>query len=36
MADGVGWIVRFNSPEKSFDSYKSIYDKAFNSFSLLK
>ncbi|MCL5770725.1 MAG: hypothetical protein M1479_00405 [Actinobacteria bacterium] len=31
-----GWIVRFNSPEKSFDSYKTIYDTAFNSFRLLK
>jgi len=34
--DKTGWIVRFNSPEKSFDSYKTIYDTAFNSFSLLK
>ena len=34
--DGTGWIVNFNSPQKSFDSYKSIYDTAFDSFSLLK
>ena len=34
--DGTGWIVRFNSPEKSFDSYKTIYNTAFDSFRLIK
>ncbi len=34
--ENIGWIVRFNSPEKSFDNYETIYDTALNSFSLLK
>ena len=31
-----GWILGFNSPQKSFDSYKSIFDTSFNSFRLLE
>jgi len=37
LIDGeTGWIVRFNSPEKSFDSCKTVYDTAFDSFRLIK
>ena len=36
IKDGTGWILRFNSPQKSFDSYKSIYETSFDSFSLLE
>jgi hypothetical protein len=34
--NGTGWIICFNSPEKSFDGYETIYNKAFNSFILIK
>lgn len=36
VVDGTGWILRFNSPQKSFDSYKSTCDTSFYSFRLLK
>ncbi|GAG19175.1 unnamed protein product, partial [marine sediment metagenome] len=29
VEDGTGWILRFNSSQKSFDSYKSIFNTSF-------
>jgi uncharacterized lipoprotein YehR (DUF1307 family) len=34
--DGSGWLFGFACPQKSFDSYKSTFDTALNSFRLLK
>lgn len=36
VSNGTGWILGFNSPQKSFDSYKSTFDTSLNSFSLLE
>lgn len=36
VENGTGWILGFNSPQKSFDSYESIFGTSLNSFSLLK
>ena len=36
VEDGTGWILRFNSPQKSFNSYGSIYETSFGSFHLLE
>ena len=36
VEDEIGWILSFNSPQKSFDSYKPIFDTSFNSFRLLE
>jgi len=34
--DGTGWLFGFACPKKSFDSYKSTFNTALNSFRLLK
>ncbi len=36
VANGTGWILGFYCPQESFDSYKSTFDTALNSFRLLK
>jgi len=36
LSNGTGWILGFNSPKKSFDSYKSTFNTSLNSFSLLE
>ena len=35
VENGTGWILGFNSPQKSFDSYKSTFNTALHSFRLL-
>ncbi|MBA7569247.1 hypothetical protein ES708_10985 [subsurface metagenome] len=36
VENGTGWILGFDSPQKSFDSYKSIFETSLNSFRLFK
>ena len=36
VENGTAWILAFDCPQKSFDSYESIFDTAINSFRLLK
>jgi len=36
IKNNTGWVLVFNSPEASFDSYKSAFNTCFNSFRLLK
>lgn len=36
VENGTGWILGFDSPQKSFDSYSYIFETFLNSFKLLK
>ena len=36
VENGTGWILGFDSPQKSFDSHRSIFETSLNSFRLLK
>jgi len=36
IKDDTGWIICFNSPGKTFDNYAIIYDRAFESFKIVK
>ena len=36
VENGTGWILGFDSPQKSFDSHSSLFETSLNSFRLLK
>ena len=36
VQDGIGWILCFDAPQESLDSYESIFDSSLNSFRLLE
>jgi hypothetical protein len=35
VENGKGWIIRFTSPQKTFDSYKFVFNTSLNSFKLI-
>jgi hypothetical protein len=36
VQDGIGWILCFDVPQESLDTYESIFDSSLNSFRLLE